>query len=113
MDLLALDPGNPHLLNGMGMHLHKADRPLEAARCFRQLLNMAAQGHFGKQPQAVVRGRAVPTACGFVTSAQDNLRDVVGGAVDRWHFRMLNDHVRNRAYQVCAVPCVSLAHDSA
>jgi len=45
---------------------------------------------------------------GLFLKAQENLDNVCSNLVERWHFRMLNDNVRNSAFQ----RAIALAVDS-
>ncbi|XP_074651053.1 protein arginine N-methyltransferase 9-like [Tubulanus polymorphus] len=65
------------MLNSMGSQLFRLGYVDEAASCFRKAL------------------RIDPEYLG----ARENLENICGHLVERWHFRMLNDRKRNEAYQ--------------
>jgi len=68
--------------------MHKCGNVMDAARCFQQAIAQASEA----PDDAFMRSCA--------QAAKDNLRDLSSGAIDRWHYRMLNDRVRNLMYQV-------------
>lgn len=44
--------------------------------------------------------------------ARENLENVCGHLVERWHFRMLNDRVRNEAYRGAITAAVKAGYDT-
>ncbi|CAK1600284.1 unnamed protein product [Parnassius mnemosyne] len=83
-------PDNIYLLNEIGKYLYKFGYYTEAW-C-----------HFQK---------ALKTDSGFV-NAEKNLNSVKNLLVERWHFRMLNDKIRNEAYRAAIHATITPIKDS-
>lgn len=73
---IAAFPDNTHLLNDIGKYLYQYGFYDEAWSHFQKVLRLDS---------------------GFV-NAEKNLNSVKNLLVERWHFRMLNDKIRNEAY---------------
>lgn len=74
---LAAYPDNKFILNDIGKYLHKYNYHVEACSHFQKALKV--------EP-------------GYV-AAEKNLNAVKNFLVERWHFRMLNDKIRNTAFK--------------
>lgn len=83
-------PGNMYLLNDIGKYL------------FKYGYYSMAWCHFQK---------AINVDSGYV-DAEKNLNSVKNLLVERWHFRMLNDRIRNEAYHAAILETVIPGKDS-
>ncbi|XP_077984857.1 protein arginine N-methyltransferase 9-like [Glandiceps talaboti] len=85
-----VDPDNEIIHNEMGSVLFRLGFKDEAAVWFRKALTI--------NPDFVL--------------AKDNLNNVSSALVERWHFKMLNDKVRNQAYKVAIEKAVQNGFDT-
>ncbi|XP_002739381.1 protein arginine N-methyltransferase 9-like [Saccoglossus kowalevskii] len=83
-------PDNEMIFNDMGSSLFRLGFKDEAASCFRKALRINP---------------------GFL-DAKDNLQNVLSALIERWHFRMLNDKVRNHAFQSAIRKAIQDGHDT-
>ncbi|XP_012272550.1 protein arginine N-methyltransferase 9 [Orussus abietinus] len=74
---LDIYPENPRMLNNFAAHLLRLENPIQAIKYLKRAL------------------KADPN---FLL-AERNLQNAYSMAVDRWHFSMLNDRCRNRAFK--------------
>uniref|UniRef100_A0A8D8JPV8 Protein arginine N-methyltransferase domain-containing protein n=1 Tax=Culex pipiens TaxID=7175 RepID=A0A8D8JPV8_CULPI len=86
---LELFPEHPELLNETGVRLQRYGRSLEASICFERVLL--------QEPKYL--------------KAYQNLQNTKCELVERWHFRMLNDVVRNAAYKRAIQNQIKAGHD--
>ncbi|XP_035773563.1 protein arginine N-methyltransferase 9-like [Anopheles albimanus] len=82
-------PGHPELLNETGVRLQRYGRSLEASICFERVLLQ------------------VPS----YLKAYQNLQNTKCELVERWHFRMLNDVVRNAAFRAAIKNYIAAGYD--
>lgn len=83
-------PGNIYILNDIGKYLYK----------------------FGYYPEACCHfQKALNSDSGFV-DAEKNLNSVKNFLIERWHYRMLNDKVRNETYRKAINKMVTPIKDS-
>ncbi|XP_021701153.1 protein arginine N-methyltransferase 9-like [Aedes aegypti] len=85
---LELFPEHPELLNETGVRLQRYGRSLEASICFERVLL--------QEPKYL--------------KAYQNLQNTKCELVERWHFRMLNDEVRNAAYRAAIQNQIKAGH---
>ncbi|XP_038209128.1 protein arginine N-methyltransferase 9-like [Zerene cesonia] len=85
-----LFPGNMYLLNEVGKYLYKFGYYSEAWFQFQKALKVDA---------------------GFV-NAEKNLNSVKNLLVERWHFKMLNDKIRNESYRAAIHDLISRGKDT-
>ncbi|XP_055642348.1 protein arginine N-methyltransferase 9-like [Toxorhynchites rutilus septentrionalis] len=85
---LELFPEHPELLNETGVRLQRYGRSLEASICFERVLL--------QDPKYL--------------KAYQNLQNTKCELVERWHFRMLNDVVRNAAYRAAIQNQIKAGH---
>lgn len=76
---IAADPSNYAVVNSLGQLYVSQGRVLEAMECFKQAIALCPAGS--------------------VNIASDNLSALRTSAVDRWHWKMLNDGLRNAGYR--------------
>ncbi|XP_050084623.1 uncharacterized protein LOC126570705 [Anopheles aquasalis] len=82
-------PGHPELLNETGVRLQRYGRSLEASICFERVLL--------QDPRCL--------------KAYQNLQNTKCELVERWHFRMLNDVVRNAAFRAAIENHIAAGYD--
>ncbi|XP_055595855.1 protein arginine N-methyltransferase 9-like [Uranotaenia lowii] len=85
---LELYPEHPELLNETGVRLQRYGRSLEASICFERVLL--------QEPKYL--------------KAYQNLQNTKCELVERWHFRMLNDEVRNAAFRAAIQNQIKAGH---
>ncbi|XP_058815533.1 protein arginine N-methyltransferase 9-like [Topomyia yanbarensis] len=85
---LELFPEHPELLNETGVRLQRYGRSLEASICFERVLL--------QDPKYL--------------KAYQNLQNTKCELVERWHFRMLNDVVRNAGYRAAIQNQIKAGH---
>ncbi|XP_053694099.1 protein arginine N-methyltransferase 9-like [Sabethes cyaneus] len=85
---LELFPEHPELLNETGVRLQRYGRSLEASICFERVLL--------QDPKYL--------------KAYQNLQNTKCELVERWHFRMLNDVIRNAAYKAAIQNQIKAGH---
>ena len=86
---LKMYPESDRVLNNVGATLCKLGLHDEAAACFRRVLHLKPNDVFAKE----------------------NLETVANSLVERWHFRMLNDSQRNKAYKEAISRAVKDGYD--
>ncbi|XP_049535123.1 protein arginine N-methyltransferase 9-like [Anopheles darlingi] len=82
-------PGHPELLNETGVRLQRYGRSLEASICFERVLLQDVR----------------------YLKAYQNLQNTKCELVERWHFRMLNDVVRNAAFRAAIENQIAAGYD--
>ncbi|XP_052865131.1 protein arginine N-methyltransferase 9-like [Anopheles cruzii] len=82
-------PEHPELLNETGVRLQRYGRSLEASICFERVLLQDSR----------------------YLKAYQNLQNTKCELVERWHFRMLNDVVRNAAFRAAIEHHIGAGYD--